>query len=61
MNIFWYFPTFIMGFLGTLALARSTDKLFIGEGLMPIQFGIAALFLFLGWKCLKIIRSKTSK
>jgi len=60
MNILWYFLTAILGVFGALALIRSIEMLLVGAGLMPIQIVIAAVFLFLGWQCLRKARFKTS-
>jgi hypothetical protein len=61
MKMFWYSLTFLLVVVGTLALLRSIERLIVGSGLMPVQIGIATIFLFLGWLCLKKARLQTSE
>ena len=60
MKFFWYLPVSVFGLIGILGLLRLIERLFTGEGILVVQVGITALFIFLAWQCLIKARSKKS-
>jgi hypothetical protein len=58
MRILYYFLTFIFGLLGTLAVLRSAERLFVGHGVLPAQVVIGVGSLLLAWRFLGKARQR---
>jgi hypothetical protein len=57
MRVFWYFLTAIFGLIGVLAILRTVELLALGERIIPVQIGIAAVTLTLAVTSLQRARS----
>ena len=56
MAYLWYLPAFLCGLFGVLAAARSLERLFVGQGLLPAQVLLSVVFLFLAYKAVRRAR-----
>ena len=57
MRAFWYFLTFVFGFLGCLGTARSIEYVINGVPPQPAGVVLALAFLLVAWQCLRKARS----
>jgi hypothetical protein len=57
MKILWYFLTGVFGLFGTLAVARTVERLLSGAGLLPVQLLIALIALILAVACFRKART----
>jgi len=58
MKTIFYLLTFVLGLFGLLALVRSVEVLFSGNGVRPVQVLIAVVALTLAGLCLRKARTK---